>query len=269
MTTPLLKYALSFCLGIAITYGLMSSQKTNEQISFNKSLQQCPSPDNQNLPNLALNSDLDNRPATPNTTVCEEEIKQLEQKVVEAKFREDAIVKEMTSQLVEKSKTIALMTHKINTIPPQNVNKNTLKKLIPEAFFDTVSAFPDTYTNEIIEFHETVEDLDWGYNKQQQLTDFIRTHLNYPEINLISVICKIDTCEVMITEKRNTEALVSSGASQDEIQSFIDTQEPKYKPIFDQINTNPELNVSPTTYSPGRFQLYAIFKDKSASITSI
>ena len=120
------------------------------------------------------------------------------------------------------------------------------------------------YSKEIVEFHQAEEDLDWGYNKQDQLTDFIHTHLNYPEVNLISAKCKIDTCEVIITEKTDNEFLASSGTSSDEIQTLIDTQEPKYKLIFDEIRLNSELSLTPTIYSSGRFQLYAIFKDRGS-----
>lgn len=93
---------------------------------------------------------------------------------------------------------------------------------------------------------------------QQQITDFISSHLNFEFVNLLSVICKVDTCEVAMSEKETVESYLQNGGNPDEIQSFIDNEVPKYKVIFDELRVAPELNMQTGIYMPGRFNIYDV-----------
>jgi len=54
--------------------------------------------------------------------------------------------------------------------------------------------------DELYEFHQQDEDLNWGYQMNTQLSDFIQTHYNSNLVVLKGVTCKIDTCELLIAE---------------------------------------------------------------------
>jgi len=54
--------------------------------------------------------------------------------------------------------------------------------------------------DELYEFHQQDEDLNWGYQMNTQLSDFIQTHYNSNLVALKGVTCKVDTCELLIAE---------------------------------------------------------------------
>jgi hypothetical protein len=66
-----------------------------------------------------------------------------------------------------------------------------------------------------------------------------------------------------MSDKVNAETMLESGATQAELQEFIDTENPKYKQIFEDIRKNPELNMGPKVYFPNRFDIYMLLIDKS------
>jgi len=54
--------------------------------------------------------------------------------------------------------------------------------------------------DDIYQFHQEKADLNWGYNMQTTLSDFIQTHLNASYIRLHDVTCKINRCELLVTQ---------------------------------------------------------------------
>ncbi|TWX54600.1 hypothetical protein [Colwellia hornerae] len=77
-----------------------------------------------------------------------------------------------------------------------------MEKLAPEPFNLFLSAFRGKTRNDIYDFHRKEDDLDWGYNMQNNISDFVQTHYDGMNIDLISVICKQPYCEILVTEKQ-------------------------------------------------------------------
>jgi hypothetical protein len=122
---------------------------------------------------------------------------------------------------------------------------------------------PPKLKQDISNFHQQEPDLDWGYQKQQ-LSDFISTQTNSEYISLTSIKCKIDQCEIIMDELITKESMAQQGVDRDEIQTIIDTQQPKYKQIFDDMLTTPALNMRPSLHMPNRFGIYMLLKEKTA-----
>lgn len=77
-----------------------------------------------------------------------------------------------------------------------------MEKLAPEPFNLFLSAFRGKTRNDIYDFHRKEDDLDWGYNMQNNISDFVQTHYDGMNVDLISVICKQPYCEILVTEKQ-------------------------------------------------------------------
>jgi hypothetical protein len=77
-----------------------------------------------------------------------------------------------------------------------------MEKLAPEPFNLFLSAFRGKTRNDIYDFHQKEDDVDWGYNMQNNISDFVQTHYDGMNVDLISVICKQPYCEILVTEKQ-------------------------------------------------------------------
>lgn len=158
-----------------------------------------------------------------------------------------------------------LLKFRLEELEPSSVDDKALQAMIPEPFNSQISTLPANIKKNIYDFHRQNEDAEWGYFKQQQISDFVRSHINFEYVNLAFVNCKIDTCEVGLSEKENAQTLAERGASAAEIQAFIDTKDPKYKQIFDDMRLNADLNMRTGVYMPNRFEIYMRLVDKNTS----
>ena len=62
--------------------------------------------------------------------------------------------------------------------------------------------------NEIYDFHQQEEDLDWGYDMQIKISDFIQMHNHANKVVLSGVTCKEFICELLIKNKQEDGWLV-------------------------------------------------------------
>jgi hypothetical protein len=194
---------------------------------------------------------------------CDEQTSQLEEELAQVELANTQIKKGMKDKMLEIATENAMLKHKISRLEPSNFDDEVLKKLVPAPHNRSLTMLPDNIKQEILDLHQQENDPNWGYIKQQQLTDFITTHVNFEYVNLTSVMCKINQCEVILDEKINKNTLEQQGLTTEEIKEVEETQEPKYKAIFDEIRINPELNLRTGTYMPNRFGIYMQLKDKS------
>ncbi|MCJ8318045.1 MAG: hypothetical protein MJK12_00320 [Colwellia sp.] len=57
--------------------------------------------------------------------------------------------------------------------------------------------------DDLYEFHQQEDDLNWGYQMNVRISDFIQTHYNSDLVVLESVLCKIDSCELLVSEAQS------------------------------------------------------------------
>jgi hypothetical protein len=267
MSSTLLKYLLVFLCGGITSYLVLFDSEKNipSPAALDTSLTKNPTIPNETL---TVNEPVSNAKITNNDTsdlVCEEQTKQLEKQRVESEQIQTELKKTFEAQFTEIAHENAILKHKLSMLEPSDVNDDDLKKLIPAPHNLALMGLPPKLKQDISDFHQQAPDLDWGYQKQQQLTDFISTHTNSEYISLTSIKCKIDQCEIILDELINPESMVQQGLDGDEIQTITDTQQPKYKQIFDDMLTTPALNIMAPLYMPNRFGIYMLIKEKTAS----
>jgi hypothetical protein len=97
---------------------------------------------------------------------------------------------------------IASLKHQLSDLDDSEATDEEMEGLAPEPFKSFLSSFRGQTRNDIYDFHKKEDDLDWGFDTQTKISDFIQTHYNGTSVNLISVICKQPHCEILVTEKQ-------------------------------------------------------------------
>jgi hypothetical protein len=101
---------------------------------------------------------------------------------------------------LQSKKKIASLQRRLDELDESDISTEQMEALVTEPFKNNISSFTGTQRNEIYSFHQEEDDLDWGYNMQNYISDFVLTHYNSNEINLVSVICKQQSCELLIAQ---------------------------------------------------------------------
>jgi uncharacterized membrane-anchored protein YhcB (DUF1043 family) len=100
---------------------------------------------------------------------------------------------------VAKNKVSALQ-RQLDELDPSDITSNQMEDLVAAPFKDQVASYTGSMRDQIYNFHQAEDDLDWGYTMQNYISDFILTHYNSSEINLVSVVCKLQNCELLVIE---------------------------------------------------------------------
>jgi hypothetical protein len=267
MSSTILKYLLVFLFGGITGYlALSTSEKDiSPQAVLDTSLTITPTDSNKTLSDNTSVTNTKTTKEDESDITCEEQSKHFEQQLTESVQTQTQLINETYAQLTEKVKENLILKHRLAMLEPSNVTDDDLKQLVPAPHNQSLFGLPPKLKQDISDFHQQEPDLDWGYRKQQQLTDFITTHVNSEYIKLTSINCKIERCEIIIDELITIESMIQQGLDEKEIQSITDTQQPKYKQIFDDMLTTPALNMRPELHMPNRFGIYMLLKDKTVS----
>ena len=94
------------------------------------------------------------------------------------------------------------LQHQLAEFDESDVTDEEMENLVPKPFKSFLSAFRGDTRNDIFDFHNQEDDLDWGYDQQNNISDYVQTHYEGTSVELISVICKQPRCEVLVTEKQ-------------------------------------------------------------------
>ncbi|MFT5634747.1 MAG: hypothetical protein ACI89T_000174 [Cognaticolwellia sp.] len=144
--------------------------------------------------------------AQPTEIITEES----QQTSPETMFNKNIIYQELEKKYQQLSKVqqasenkIASLKQILTEMDESEISTTQMEDLVEAPFKDLVANFTGANKDEIYNFHQTEEDLDWGYNMQNYLSDFILTHYNADEINLVSVLCKQQKCELLIIQHTN------------------------------------------------------------------
>jgi hypothetical protein len=100
-----------------------------------------------------------------------------------------------------KNKVLSLK-HQLSEFDGSEASDEEMEALAPEPFNLFLSAFRGKTRNDIYDFHQKEDDVDWGYNMKNNISDFILTHYNGMNVHLISVTCKQPQCEILVTENQ-------------------------------------------------------------------
>ena len=96
---------------------------------------------------------------------------------------------------------VASLQHQLGELDGSKATDNEMEAFAPEPFKSFLSSFRGKTRNNIFDFHNNEDDLDWGYDIKNSISDFVLTHYDGTSIELISVICKQPYCEILVIEK--------------------------------------------------------------------
>jgi len=100
---------------------------------------------------------------------------------------------------IAKNKVSALQ-RQLDELDPSDITSKQMEDLVVAPFKDHIASYTGAMRNQIYNFHQAEDDLDWGYTMQNNISDFVLTHYNSSEINLVSVVCKLQSCELLVIE---------------------------------------------------------------------
>lgn len=105
------------------------------------------------------------------------------------------------NQAYQRSKNkVSLLQRQLDELDDSDITTAQMEDLVVEPFKDHVGKFTGVMRDQVYNFHQTEDDFDWGYNMQNAISDFILTHYHYTDINLVSVLCKAQKCELLVIE---------------------------------------------------------------------
>lgn len=105
------------------------------------------------------------------------------------------------SKVQQSSKNkVASLQQELDELDNSDITTKQMEALVVAPFKNNIASFTGAQRNDIYNFHQEKDDLDWGYNMQNHISDFILTHYNANEISLISVICKHQQCELLVIQ---------------------------------------------------------------------
>lgn len=284
MLNSTISLSIAFILGALISYTLVSKSTAEHDISLENTITSTSTVAQKSAGDKALSGAIkhqnDNKENTE-SQLHQEELARLQAKINELKI----IIQSLDTTLVPNAEPLAenetsvkalneklhqfkaenlQLKQQLKILQPSPVSNEDIKALFPEEIGEQLSYTQGEMREDIFEYHQLAEDLDWGYIKQQEIYNFIISHPNSNLIKITSLSCKIDTCELILEEKNNLERLNQLNLTPDEIEEIIATEQPAYKSITEQLPLQPQLNLMPRYTTHSRFYTYNIFKDKNA-----
>jgi hypothetical protein len=86
----------------------------------------------------------------------------------------------------------------------QNLNKLALlQSTVPEAFKTLVSLGFENMGSDIIDSHNKEEDLEWGYEMEEKISNSFYSAAHPDDVSLARVTCKQLACEILISNNQN------------------------------------------------------------------
>lgn len=283
MLSRYISLSLAFALGAIMSYSLTSNSTAELDNSENNlnSAYSVPPKNRQNNELTNIENNTSSTAQLTNIALYQQKIEQLKIKLAqltnEAKVTQtvvdnteqapphEKVVETLQNKLSEYISENMQLKQQLKALQPSTVSNEDIKALFPGKIGEQLSYSQTNMREEIYEYHQLEEDLDWGYIKQQEIYDFIIAQPNSSAVTITALSCKIDTCELILEENSNLDTLQQSNLTQDEITKIIQTQEPAYKNIIDQLSLQPNLNLVPQYATYGRFYSYNLFKSKATT----
>jgi len=110
-------------------------------------------------------------------------------------------LEEKHAQLLSKTRSLEKM---LGEHYQSEITNEQLQLLTPTEFDNLIIGHTGKARDDIHDFHQADEDLDWGYSMSQKISDFISTHEKGFAIEMVSIICKDSSCELLLKEKQDS-----------------------------------------------------------------
>jgi len=108
--------------------------------------------------------------------------------------------KNLQSKYDKNNNRLIQLTMEMETLDESSITDDQMMTLVKDDFSEFRRDYRGAQRDRIFDFHQQEEDLDWGYDMQTRISDFILTHYNTVNVQLTSVKCKQHSCELLIKE---------------------------------------------------------------------
>ena len=126
-----------------------------------------------------------------------------------------------------------LFEQQLASLEQTTITNEQMAALVDNNFSNTLKYLHGKLRNDVYNFHQRDEDLDWGYIMSNNIINFISTHYQGVDIEIDSIRCKHPHCELRLIEK---EASSWQKVSQDMYQ----------QPWWTFISNNSSTTIDPT-----------------------
>ena len=92
------------------------------------------------------------------------------------------------------------VTLEIESLDESDITDEQMMALVNDDFSEFRRGYRGAQRDKIFDFHQLDEDLDWGYDMQTKISDFILTHYSANDVRLRAIACKEVSCELLIEE---------------------------------------------------------------------
>ena len=125
--------------------------------------------------------------------------KSLSEKIVELEAKNNQL-----EQKYQRTKNRLMdVTLEKESLDESIITDHQMLSLIDDEFALFRRQYKGKQRDKIYEFHQQEEDLNWGYQMNVHISDFIQTHYNSNLVTLEGVACKIDSCELLVSESES------------------------------------------------------------------
>ena len=101
---------------------------------------------------------------------------------------------------LESTRKLTSLQRKLDQLDDSDISTEQMEALVVEPFKSNIGSFSGVERNNIYNFHQADDDVDWGYDMQNYISDFILTHYDANDVSVTSVICKQQQCELLVIQ---------------------------------------------------------------------
>jgi len=201
---------VSFCLGAGATYVFTYDFNKPKEEASRTEIEV--SETHHTQPKISL------PPATLRTVDSSETVKRLQSELEQLQLEHDELKRHsltLAEQVDHKSKANAKLNNELAHVRREKskaeyelslhadseITDEQMRTLVEEPFSNFLTGFRGEQRNKVYEFFKQPEDLNWGYQMQQNISDFINTHPRQAGVELVGVSCKTNQCEFRVIEK--------------------------------------------------------------------
>lgn len=101
-------------------------------------------------------------------------------------------------------KKVSSLNRIVGELDESEVTDKQLMTFVPKSYENLIINYRGHTRDEIFNFHNQPEDLDWGYELSHHINSFITGHAYSFGVEINSVTCKYPNCEILIEEKESS-----------------------------------------------------------------
>lgn len=199
----IIKLLLSFTLGIFIGFianDLIPASIKPQKITTETTLKN-QTPANTNLANISKNQSIqlvDKAKYTEHLNTGNQQI--IQPKLISTIEELNIRYENLHNKYEKNQNRLMELTIEVEALDESVITDRQMMSLIDDDYAEHRRSYRGVQRDTIYNFHQQEDDLDWGYEMQTKISDFILTHYNANGVNLDAINCNNISCEILIKE---------------------------------------------------------------------